>query len=558
MASFEQSDPTAGVSDAISAPVGEQVEPDAERTRLARPLLRDALLLGVSASALLHEGPGGVAFPIWVALLVATLVSAVWRRSERVSPEAAAWLLVALLFAGLHATHDAELLSVFDVLATLAALILAGATLAGADFGSILAARVRDVIAAPVRAVRDAVTGVVPLALRDAHWGAVGRAVSGPGAGPALRATVLTLPLLLVFGALLRSADPMFAAVVRIPAFDADRVWSHLVVGGFFAWISAGWLRGIVVAPAAPRTDPELRLPALGRVEVYAVLGAMSALFGAFVLVQLRWMFGGEAVVRATTGLGYAEYARRGFFELVWVALLTLPVLLGLDAVVPRADLRARRGIRVLGRVVLALLAVVVASAMGRMALYVLYYGLSIDRLYATAFMAWVALVLAWLALTVLRDRPRAFAAGMTIAAPLALLALHALRPDLLVARYNLGHALPAVAASAEYRERPVDLTYLARLGAGAVPVVVPAVLRAPAASPEQARARCEASRELLRRWGSDAWVAAHQPARAGHRANDTDWRLWNPARDRARELVRGREAELDVLCVSVLSPGRS
>lgn len=525
------------------------------RARLARRVLRDALLLGASASALLHEGPGGIAFPLWVALLVATLVVLVRQRPDHLSREAGLWLATAVLFATLHATGDAELLSVLDVLATLAALILAGATLVGAELRSILVARVRDVLAAPFRAVGDAVTGIVPLALRDADWTSLGRRVSGPGLGAAARAALLTLPLLLVFGALFRSADPMFAALVRLPAIDVERVWSHLLIGGFFAWISAGWLRGIVVDAAAPRAERPLRLPALGRVEVFTVLGALGALFAAFVLVQLRWMFGGEGVVRATTGLGYAEYARRGFFELLWVAILTLPVLLGFDALVPRDDAPARRGFRVLGRVVLALLAVVVTSALGRMALYVGFYGLSLDRLYATAFMAWVAIVLAWLAVTVLRDRPRTFAAGMTISAPLVLLALHALRPDLLVARYNLARTTPVVASSTEYRERPVDLGYLAGLGAGAVPAVLPAVLRAPAATPEQARTRCEAARTMLRAWGTDAWVGAHHPALLRARRGEYDWRRWNPSRDRARETVRAREAELDATCAGVLPP---
>lgn len=530
-----------GGSATIFAPASDIEQRDRARAPLARRVLRDAALLGASASALLQGGPGGVAFPLWVALLVATLVALVWHAGARLRTETAAWLATALLFATLHAAQDG-LLSGLDVIATLAALILAGATLIGTDLRTIFAARVRDVLFAPVRAVRDAVTGIVPLALRDADWSQVGRAVSAPGAAAGLRAVALTLPLLLVFGALLRSADPMFAALVALPPMDAELVFTHLLVGGFFGWISAGWLRGLVLHTGAPAAGRPLRLPALGRVDVLAVLGALGALFAAFVLVQLRWMFGGETVVRATTGLGYAEYARRGFFELVWVALLTLPVLLGFDALVPAADARARRAFRLLGRVVLALLAVVVASAAWRMALYVGFYGLSLDRLYASAFMAWVAIVLAWLVVTVLRDRPRTFAAGMTISAPLVMLALHGARPDLLVARSNLARATPVVAESASYRERPVDLRYLARLGASAVPAVVPAVLAAPASAPEQARIRCDAAQALLARWGGDL-------SRFGDHG---DWRRWNPSRDRARETVKGREGELVNACVGV------
>ena len=50
-------------------------------------------------------------------------------------------------------------------------------------------------------------------------------------------------------------------------------------------------------------------------------------LFALFVAVQLRVLFGGAAYVQRTTGLGYGEYARQGFVQLLAVAALTLTVI---------------------------------------------------------------------------------------------------------------------------------------------------------------------------------------------------------------------------------------
>jgi len=58
------------------------------------------------------------------------------------------------------------------------------------------------------------------------------------------------------------------------------------------------------------------------------LLGLLDLLFTAFVVVQVRYFFGGSALVHATTGLTYAEYARSGFFALLAVAALVLPFLL--------------------------------------------------------------------------------------------------------------------------------------------------------------------------------------------------------------------------------------
>ena len=50
--------------------------------------------------------------------------------------------------------------------------------------------------------------------------------------------------------------------------------------------------------------------------------------FLAFVVIQVRYLFGGAGRVAATAGLTYAEYARRGFFELVTVNTPLAPLLL--------------------------------------------------------------------------------------------------------------------------------------------------------------------------------------------------------------------------------------
>jgi hypothetical protein len=74
---------------------------------------------------------------------------------------------------------------------------------------------------------------------------------------------------------------------------------------------------------------------------VSVALWILNLLFLGFMAVQLRYLFGGADLVEVTAGLGYAEYARRGFFELVATAALVVPILLVADwAAAP--DTRAR------------------------------------------------------------------------------------------------------------------------------------------------------------------------------------------------------------------------
>ena len=136
----------------------------------------------------------------------------------------------------------------------------------------------------------------------------------------------------------------------------------------------------------------------------YLTFGFIADRFGrrptfiAFMLVQLRYLFGGAAHVATTAGVSYAEYARSGFFELVWVTVLVLPLLLVADAVLRPGSRAAQLTFRVLAAALLLLLGVVMLSAMQRMWLYQRAYGLTDTRLYASAAMAWLALVFAWFA----------------------------------------------------------------------------------------------------------------------------------------------------------------
>ncbi len=65
-------------------------------------------------------------------------------------------------------------------------------------------------------------------------------------------------------------------------------------------------------------------------VEVTIILGLLDVLFLGFVAVQGSYLFGGDRLIASQADLSYADYARRGFFQLVAVAGLSLPVLLWL------------------------------------------------------------------------------------------------------------------------------------------------------------------------------------------------------------------------------------
>ncbi|HYP50194.1 MAG TPA: DUF4173 domain-containing protein, partial [Pyrinomonadaceae bacterium] len=123
-----------------------------------------------------------------------------------------------------------------------------------------------------------------------------------------------------------------------------------------------------------------------------------------------------------------------------WVAGLTLPILLTAHWLMRKDSTGGEKLFRVLAGINIALLFVIMFSAVQRMLLYSgnLGYGLTTMRLYPTAFILWLALVFLWFGATVLRGQPKSFAWGALWTALLVVGGLHVLNPDDLIVRHNV------------------------------------------------------------------------------------------------------------------------
>ena len=440
-------------------------------TREALALLAGGAAVG-ALGALVLDAPAGLGVPVWTAALLGTAVMLARLTGVELRGEGRWMAVPALLFAGALAWRAAPALQVLNTLAVALCLALFAAR---SRAGSLRVEGLGGYLRSLVNSGLSVAGGAPLLVFEDARLSELRERRRGAGLAAALRGLLLALPLLLLFGTLFRSADPVFDRVVGgLVRGDAAELLADVWRAVVWGWFAAGLLR-----LGLRRSDPLatlLRVPAegrllprtgrwLGRVEAGVVLGSLDLLFLAFVAVQFRYLFGGETLVETTVGMTYAEYARRGFFELVAVSALTMPLLLALDAVVDDGPPRARRLHRVLSWTLVALLMLVIASALQRMRLYQEAYGLTEQRLYATAFIVWLAVVCAWLGATVLRGRRERFAWGALVSGLLVLAALNGMSPDAWIARVNLAHG---------ERTGRLDAGYLAGLGPDAAPVVLP------------------------------------------------------------------------------------
>ncbi|WGP13137.1 DUF4173 domain-containing protein [Streptomyces sp. SH5] len=348
-------------------------------------------------------------------------------------------------------------------------------------------------------------------------WGVRGVRARADGSrarwGTALRTTAVAVVLLVVFGTLFASADAAFADLLGNLTPDVslgEGPWRIFL----FALGLAGALAAAHTAAAPVRWDGITVSPGKprGRIEWALPLIVLNLLFAAFIALQLVVLLGGYEKVRAETGLDHAEYARQGFWQLLWATLLTLLVIALALRWAPRGGSRDRALVRAVLGTLCVLTLVVVASALRRMDLYVDEYGLTRLRISVAAMELWLGVVLVLiLAAGVFGARflPRAIA----VSAAAGVLAFGLLSPDGLIAEQNVQRF--------EARESAgIDIDYVKDLSADAVP----ALDRLP--EPERSCALRIIQREVLH--------------------DDTPWYATSWGEARAREILNKRPVQGD------------
>ncbi|MET0493755.1 MAG: DUF4153 domain-containing protein [Actinoplanes sp.] len=330
------------------------------------------------------------------------------------------------------------------------------------------------------------------------------KAGRNPGiAGRIFFSVALTAVVLLVFGALLSSADVAFSQLL-------DDAIPDLSIGSIFQGIflaAAGGLLAVsgIYTLTAPPTTSSLDTEGKGRfglIEWAPAGAALVLLFGGFVAVQFTVLFGGSRHVLETAGLSYSQYARSGFWQLVAVTLLSLALIASLARWAKRDQPVERLLLRVLLGLLCALSVIIVASALSRMWEYQRVYSFTGERIFVMASELLLGVIFVLIAVAGVKWQGRWIPGATVGLAVLMLLGLAALDPEGYVASRN----------AARYQgSGKIDAWYLRALSADATPALTKL--------PDPVR-RCTLS-----------WIAAD--------LKDPDpWYAWNLGRQQARKAL--------------------
>lgn len=294
---------------------------------------------------------------------------------------------------------------------------------------------------------------------------------------PILRGLIIAVPVVMIFAALLASADVVFNQRLEdfVEVFKLDNLPEYIFRMIYILVIGYG-LAGIFLHAATESKDEKLVgeekpvIPAfLGFIESSIVLGSVVALFVAFVVIQFQYFFGGTNNINVE-GYTYADYARKGFGELVAVAFFALMMLLTLSGITKRETETQRKAYSGLGIALVALLLVMLVSAYQRLNLYEIAYGFSRLRTYTHVFLIWIGLLLITTIVLEILRKERMFAFAMLIASFGFAISLPILNVDAFIVNQNIQRELRG--GNAE----DLDSQYFIELSDDAVPPLVKAL----------------------------------------------------------------------------------
>lgn len=429
-----------------------------------RGFVATVVALGVAGDALLRPGPLGANVTIYLIATLAVLIFQARRAGVAFIGPARVSLAAAVFFSVLYIWRDSGPTSVLILGVIAVSMVLAAASRIGRD------PRLAYLWDYAVDAINFCMGAVLlPFVLMTETQRSI-ESYPKPATRTVLavlRGILIAAPMVIVFGALLVSADVLFEQfLTSVFDFDFETMLSHIVVAAVCAWAAAAvlWqcLEGAVGQPVFQRDSG--RPFRWGTIEINVALGIVTALFLTFIAVQVRYLFGGHDRVLAEAGLTYADYARRGFFELAAVAGVALALLINCSRLVETASVGGRHVYKVISACFIAAVLAIIASAFQRMNLYIDAYGLTRLRLYTASFMGWMVVVFIWLYASIYLERIRQFAWGLVLTGYAATFILLAVNPDALIARVNMARALDG---------KGIDLEYMRQLSADAIPPMV-------------------------------------------------------------------------------------
>ncbi len=285
--------------------------------------------------------------------------------------------------------------------------------------------------------------------------------------GKALIGLLCAIPVLIVVVPLLISSDDAFRGMM-------DNIFSNTVstilktVFGIVLSLFA------ITYGISLKTDRAIKLKestfsGIENVYIVSFLSTVSASYLLYLLSQLAYFFSAFRGFLPDIDVTYAQYARKGFFEMSVVAVINLCLVFLSLLLAKKENGKVCNGIKILLTFISVFTLIIIATAISKMVLYIETYGMTVLRITTSAFMLFLAIVFIATILRIYIIKINVIKTAL-IAACLIILTLGIANVNSVCARYNYesykAERLETIDIEALYNLGDEGIPYIIKLGA--------------------------------------------------------------------------------------------
>jgi len=348
-------------------------------------ILLYGLIVGISFDVLFYDKTLGISYPVYVVLILLIFIASFWGSLRKLNNLIWFFAVPILLLAATFFIYSNQILKILNYLIVPFLVIM---------FSS-LAAGVNKSDWSDIRFIGDIVKRVfvpfgfihkpfVTLFRLNVREGREGRSRVLP---KVLLGILISVPVLAIIIWLLSSADIVFKNLfVNIPV---SKIIKHflVVISVFIYTVCFLWSLLKAFDEREKSTYERIKWKLFfDPVILLTILVLINVIYAVFSVIQFAYLFGGSSFVLPSS-YTYAEYARRGFFELVVVSIINFGILLFGIVFVKKENKKIFTAIRAFLTLLVVFTFVLLASAFYRMLVYEQAYGFTYLRVFVQTFM---------------------------------------------------------------------------------------------------------------------------------------------------------------------------
>lgn len=273
---------------------------------------------------------------------------------------------------------------------------------------------------------------------------------------------IVTFPVLCIIVALLSDVDVMFEKVLTdfLNWFNIDMILAALLSIIVF-FVVYGIVARLLTKPYSEEQSPKKDFRSLAAITCISMFDLVYVIFS---VIQIFYLFIGK--FKLPSGYTYASYAREGFFQLLFISIFNLGLV-----VIALTLFKEQKLLKILLTIMCACTYIMTASSAFRMILYIRYYYFSFERILVLWSCFTIFIVVTGLLIQVWK-RNFSLLKFCIITVTSCYLVLSFSRPDYFIAKWNLSQT------DGHYSEFFLsdgydDCHYLANLSEDAAPILL-------------------------------------------------------------------------------------